>query len=245
MPEPTDPTTPAAKASAPTGRDRLLHDLRRPRRGQLVVAILLALVGFGAVTQVRTADADSSYAGYREQDLIDVLNGLSSASQRAQSELSRLEQRRDELQSTTQRRQAALDEARSQVETLNILAGLVPVNGPGIRVTITEQTSEINVDAFLDLIQELRSNGAEAIQVNQQVRLVAQSSFEKVPGGLLIDGKTLEPPYVVDAIGEPSTLSGAVTFLRGPGDAFQDDGAAVDVDELNSLDITAVRDGKQ
>ena len=242
MPEPADhqQTGPTGPPPEPSPRQRLLRDLGRPRRGQLVVAVLLALVGFGAVTQVRTADADSSYAGYREQDLIDVLNGLSSTTQRAQTELARLERRRDDLQSTTSRRQAALDEAKSQVDTLNILAGRVPVTGPGIRVTITEQTSEIDVDSFIDLIQELRSSGAEAIQVNGKVRLVAQSSFAKVAGGLLIDGTVLDPPYVVEAIGEPSTLNGSVTFLRGPADEFKDDGASVKVDQLNTLDILAL-----
>ena len=242
MPESTnpDPVEPE-QGPQPSGRERLLRDLRRPHRTQLVVAVLLALVGFGAVTQVRTNDADSSYAGYREQDLIDVLNGLSTTTQRAQSELTRLEQRRDDLQSATLRRQAALEEARSQVDTLNILAGLVPVTGPGVRVKISEETAEINVDTFIDLIQELRSAGAEAIQVNGKVRVVAQSSFEKVPGGLLVDGTVLEPPYVVEAIGEPSTLAGSVTFLRGPEDEFKEDGATVAVDRVNSLDIIAVR----
>lgn len=241
-PEPTERSEPTRETPQPTGRERLLRDLRRPQRTQLVVAVLLALVGFGAITQVRTTDEDSSYAGYREQDLIDVLNGLSSTTQRAQSELTRLEQRRDDLQSTTLRRQAALEEAKSQVDTLNILAGRVPVNGPGVRVKITEQTAEVNVDTFIDLIQELRSAGAESIQLNGKVRVIAQSSFEKVPGGLLVDGTVIEPPYVVEAIGEPSTLAGAVTFLRGPEDEFKEDGATVAVDKLNSLDITAVRD---
>jgi uncharacterized protein YlxW (UPF0749 family) len=243
MPEPSEPESLRPEEEAqPTGRERLLRDLKRPQRTQVVVAVLLALVGFGAVTQVRTNDKDTSYAGYREQDLIDVLNGLSTTTQRAQSELNRLEQRRDDLQSATLRRQAALEEAKSQVDTLNILAGTIPVTGPGVRVKITEETSEVNVDTFIDLIQELRSAGAEAMSVNGKVRLIAQSSFEKVPGGLVIDGTVLEPPYVVEAIGEPSTLAGAVTFLRGPQDEFEEDGARVEVDKLNSLDITAVRD---
>jgi uncharacterized protein YlxW (UPF0749 family) len=226
----------------PTGRDRLLRDLSRPRRTQVVVAVLLALVGFGAVTQVRTTDEDSSYAGYREQDLIDVLNGLSATTQRAQTELTRLEDRREALRSTSQRRQAAVAEAKSQVDTLNILAGLVPVTGPGIRVTIAEDTSEVDVDNFIDLIEELRSSGAEAIQINEKVRLVAQSSFDKVPGGLEVDGTVLEPPYVVDAIGEPGTLAGAVSFLRGPAYELTKDGATVHVDQRDSMDIKAVRE---
>jgi uncharacterized protein YlxW (UPF0749 family) len=234
---------PGPADASPTPRQRLLRDLGRPRRSQVVVAVLLALLGFGAVTQVRTADAEGSYAGYREQDLIDVLNGLSATTQRAQAELARLEQRRDDLQSSTLRRQAALDEARSQVDTLSILAGLIPVTGPGIRVTIEERTAEVDVDSFIDLVQELRSTGAEAIQVNDKVRLVAQSSFDSAPGGLVVDGTLLEPPYVVEAIGEPSTLAGAVTFLSGPKDEFEEDGATVEVDELKSVEIRAVRPG--
>ena len=52
-----------------------------------MVAILLAAVGFSAVTQVRANELDNTYAGYREQDLIDVLTALSGASQRAEGEL--------------------------------------------------------------------------------------------------------------------------------------------------------------
>ncbi|UDY25247.1 DUF881 domain-containing protein [Nocardioides sp. Kera G14] len=231
MPEPTHRT----------GRARLLHALRAPRRSQIVAAILLALLGFGAVTQVRTSDADSSFSGYREQDLIDVLNGLAGTSQRAQSEITRLEKSRDDLRDTTSRRQTALDEAKGQVQTLSILAGTVPVTGPGIRLTITEEVGEVSVDSFLDLVQELRSVGAEAIEINDKVRLVAQSSFDQATDGLVVDGKTLEPPYVVEAIGEPTNLVGALTFPGGPEDEFEEDGAEVHHTQLTSLDITSVR----
>ena len=225
----------------PNGRGRLLDALGHARRSQVVVAVLLAAVGFGAVTQVNSNDHDSTYAGYREQDLIDVLSGLAGTSQRAQSELTRLQQTRAKLTSDTQQRQAALDQAQSQVDTLKILAGQVPVTGPGIRVSITESVGQVDVDSFLDLVEELRSAGAEAMQVNGKVRLVASSAFEQGPDGLYVDGQLLTPPYTVEAIGEPATLSGAVTFARGPEDELADDGAQVKVSELATLDITAVR----
>ncbi len=180
-----------------------------------MVGILLALVGFAAVTQVRANDQDTAFTGYREQDLIDVLNGLAGTTQRAQSEIVRLEQARDDLRDSTSKRQAALEEARSEVTTLSILAGTVPVTGPGVRVRIVEDTAAVNMDSFLDLIEELRSVGAEAIQVNGSQRLVAQSYIDQVPGGLVVDGTVLSPPYTVEAIGEPTTLAGAVTFARG------------------------------
>jgi uncharacterized protein YlxW (UPF0749 family) len=244
MPEPTpEGTAPERPARHPgtTGRRRLLEALTHARRGQVVVAVLLAAVGFGAVLQVRTNDDDSTYSGYREQDLIQVLNGLAGTSQRAQSEITRLQQSRAKLESDTSKRQAALDQANTQDTTLRILAGLVPVTGPGIRVTITETTGQVNVDSFIDLVQELRSNGAEAIQINGKARLVAQSSFGQGADGLYVDHQLLTPPYTVEAIGEPATLAGAVTFARGPQDEFADDGATMKVTQVPSLDIKSVR----
>lgn len=227
--------------TGPTSRSHLWRGLLHPHRSQVVVAVLLAVLGFAAVTQVRTNDHDSTYAGYREQDLIDVLNGLAGSTQRAQSDLARLQDTRDSLLSDTAKRKAAQDEAKQQVNNLKILAGLVPVSGPGVRIRISERVSEVKVGDFLDLIEELRSSGAEAIQVNEKVRLVAQSSFDQSPDGLTVDGQLLEPPYTVDAIGEPSTLSGAVSFARGPKDELEADGASVAVEQLNALEIKAVR----
>ena len=225
-----------------SGARRLLDALTHVRggRAQAVVAVLLAILGFGAVTQVNSKDHDATYAGYREQDLIDVLSGLAGTTRRAQDELSRLQETRNRLSSDTQVRQAALDQAQSQVDVLKIMAGEVPVTGPGIRVTINETTGQVNVDSFLDLVEELRSAGSEALQVNGKARLVASSSFEQGPDGLYVDHELLTPPYVVDAIGSPDVLAGAVTFARGPQDEFADDGAEVEVVERNTLKITAL-----
>lgn len=231
---------PAPEGPAQSGRARLIDALRRPHRGQLLAAVLLAVVGFAGVTQVRSNVDDSTYAGDREQELIDLLSGLAGAGQRAQSQLQSLQTTKDRLESSTSKRQAALDQAQKQAETLSVLAGLVPVTGPGIQITITEDTGEVKVDAFLDLIEELRSNGAEAIEVNDKVRLVAQSSVEQAVGGLDIDGTLVRSPFVVKVIGEPATLRAAVTFLRGPQDELENNGATVNVDEIQSLNIRAV-----
>ncbi len=247
---PDDPTAdeqPTQEQPAPeqlaeedTGRARLRGALLRPTRGQVVVAVLLALLGFAAVTQVRFNPVDNTYAGLREQDLIDVLNGLAGTTQRAEAEIARLERTRDDLQSDTGARQAALAQAEHEADTLAILAGLVPVTGPGIRVTITEEDGTVDVDSMVDMIQELRTAGAEAIQINGEVRVVAQTSFEDAIGGLLVDGQLVSSPYVIDVIGDPSTLAGAVDFPNGPREQFEDDGATVQVEELASLDIESV-----
>ncbi|HYF74315.1 MAG TPA: DUF881 domain-containing protein [Nocardioides sp.] len=224
-----------------SGRQRLLRALVRPSRGQVVVGVLLALLGFAAVTQVRFTEVDNTYANLREQDLIDALNNLASTSQRTEARIARLERTRDDLLSRTGAREAALAQAQDQADTLAILAGLVPVTGPGIRVTVTEQSGSVEVQSMVDTFQELRTAGAEAIQVNGQVRVVASTAVEDTAGGLLIGGQLVSSPYVLDVIGEPHTLaSSGVDFPDGPRDLFEDDGASVTVEELASLDIESV-----
>ena len=224
-----------------TGRERLRGALLRPTRGQLVVAVLLALLGYAAVTQVRFTQVDNSYAGFREQDLIDVLNSLAGTTQRAESEIARLQRTRDDLLNDTGAREAALAQAQQQAANLAILAGLVPVTGPGIRVTVTEETGSVSVQSMVDTIQELRTAGAEAIQINGEVRVVADTAVEDAPGGLTIGGQLVSPPYVIDAIGDPHTLADSgINFPDGPRDLFADDGATTTVDELASIDIESV-----
>ena len=226
-----------------TGRRRLRAALLRPTRGQVAVAVLLALLSFATVTQMRTAESDDTYAGYREQDLVNVLAGLAEATRRARSEVTRLEETRDELVSDTSNQRAAAEQARQEADTLGILAGLVPVRGPGIRITVTEVTGFVEPDTMLDMIQSLRIAGAEAIQLNGQVRLVAQSAFSQGVGGVEVDGTLLTSPYVIDVIGPTTALSGAMSIVQGgPRVELQAGGADVEITELQELDIESVRE---
>jgi len=224
-----------------TGRHRLWQAMRHPSRRQVVVGVLLGVVGFAGIVQIQATEESSTYSGLRQQDLIDVLDGLAGTTQRTQAEIDRLVDARAELRSESGRRRAAVQQAQQEVDSLNVLAGVVPVTGPGVRVTVTEETGQVSVRSMLDTIQALRSVGAEAIQVNGQVRVVAQTSFEDGVGGLLVDGTLVESPYVVDAIGVASTLAGAIRFPLGPLQVLEDDGARVEVEELATLDIDAIR----
>jgi uncharacterized protein YlxW (UPF0749 family) len=244
MPEQLDPPESPVRAddSREDGRSRLWRAVAKPTRGQAVVGVLLALVGFAGVTQVRTNQVDDTYAGLREQDLIDILNGLAGTTQRAQSELQRLEETRDDLQSDTNARQAALDQARNQAEVLSILAGTVPVSGQGVTITIKEASNQVSVGSFIDMIQALRSAGAEAMQINDEVRVIAQTSFEDATGGLFVDNRLLEAPFTIDVIGNPDALGSALRFPDGPQDAFEDDGAELTFTEVTEVRVETVTD---
>ena len=243
-PDPSSPR-PGGQAVEPPepGRERLRVALTKPSRRQAVVGVLLAVLGFAFVVQVRDTQANDTYAGLRESELIQVLDGLTGTAERARREIDRLETRRDELSDENQARSAALDEAEQRVRTLNIIAGLVPVSGPGLRVTITETTGRVEVGSLLDTVQELRTAGAEAMEFNDSIRLGADSSFDSAVGGIELDDQLLESPYVLEVIGDPHILRTALTFSQGPIETFEtEDGATVAVKELEQVEITSVRD---
>ena len=130
------------------------------------------------------------------------------------------------------------------MRTLNIIAGLVPVTGPGPADDHQRVDGRVNVGSLLDTVQELRTAGAEAMEFNDIDRVGAQSSFDNAVGGIELDGHLLEPPYVLDVIGDPHVLQHARSPSRpGPIETLETfDGASVEVEELDSVDITSVRD---
>ena len=119
-----------------------------------------------------------------------------------------------------------------------MLAGTVAATGPGIEVFVTDPQSTVRSAQVLDLVQELRDAGAEAIQIGS-VRVVASTWFADAAGGVSVDGTALRPPYTVLAIGESQTMA---TALEIPGGvvASLPDRAAATVAAREQVEVTAL-----
>lgn len=222
MPDQKPPEVPGPEAHS--GRDLLLAGLRsRPSWGQGLVALLLFTVGFAAATQVRSNEQDDAYGSLRQAELVQIFDGLAEQTERAENDIDELTRTREQLQDETTSRQAALQVAQEETAQLSILAGTVPVAGPGITITITDDIGLVTADTILDLIQELRASGAEAMEFNDRIRVVAQTAIEQSSAGITLDGQLIEAPYVIDVIGEPATMEGSLDFAGGPIDQVEDD----------------------
>jgi uncharacterized protein YlxW (UPF0749 family) len=244
--EADEPIDPEEEPAPLVGRARLFDALTHFRRGQVAVAVLLCVLGYAAVVQVQTNTEDSTYAGLREQELIDILSGLAGTTQKAQEQIEELEATRDELEDQTLQQQTALQRAEEQVDTLRVIAGTVPVSGPGITIEIDPGADPLRLTALLDLIEELRTSGAEAMEIEgadgEAVRLVASSSIEvsQPAEGLNVGGELISPPYRLQVIGPPDTLAGAIDFYQGPQDQLEEQGAEVKVESEEKIDIESI-----
>jgi uncharacterized protein YlxW (UPF0749 family) len=238
--QPDAGSTGAAATGRVSDRRRLLRALLRPGKGQIIAAVLLLALGYAAVTQVRAHGQSDSYAGARQSDLVTLLNSLSLATSRMQREVSRLTETRDSLQTDSNSKQTALDLAKQQASTLAIIAGTVPVVGPGVRVTIHDSASVVSVESLLNGVSELRDAGAEAIAING-TRVVASTAFEQDnEGHLVVGGSPLQSPYVIDVIGDPQTLKSAVSFEGGFAFEVRAAGARLNVQTSDAIEIAAV-----
>lgn len=238
--ERSDAEPAAGEEKPPTGGDRLRRALRRPSRGQAIVAVLLALLGFAAAVQIRFTQTQNDLAGQRRSDLVELLDSLSGAADQAEQQIRDLRQTRRELQSSSRNRAAALQEARERLEVLGILSGTTAATGPGVVITINDPKNTVTAAAILNGIEELRDAGAEAIAINNKARVVASTSFTEENGTILVDGEPVKPPYVIDAIGSSHTLSEAVVFPGGLSDQVSELGGTVSVKESDKVVIKAL-----
>src|SRR4051794_11422169 len=188
MPEPTPEPEQRPGRRAHTNRRRGLSSLARPGRGQLIAAVILFLVAIGVVAQVRSNNSDQTYKSARQDDLVQILDGLNSESRRLQGEVDDLEQTRQNLRSGVDRERVARSETRQRLDDLGILAGTVPAEGPGVRITVTDPHAKLSPDLMVEAVEELRDAGAEAIEIDNQTRVVASTSFTGSNGRVLADG---------------------------------------------------------
>jgi uncharacterized protein YlxW (UPF0749 family) len=241
-----DPTPVRLQAEKPAAdgddaRRRLRRGFLHPSRGQAVVAVLLAVLGAAAVTQVRITGRDDDYAGLRQADLIQALNGLQAASRRTEQDIRNLETTRDSLRDSNDKTATALEQAREELTSLGVLAGTLSARGPGVRITVTVPDAHLSLNYLLDGIEELRDAGAEAMEINDSVRVVAQTSFESATGGIDVDGRVLESPFTIDVIGDPEGLTTALKFPGGFVDDISLDEGKVTIKQSQDIEVSVLR----
>lgn len=212
----------------------------RVSRAQIAGAVLLGILGFGATVQVRTLNQDDTYATASRTQLIQILDQLGQRSRQLESEIAELESTRSRLSSGADQTQTAVKQAKERAEALAILAGTAPAKGPGIRLTMAGDPEVLSAALVINTLQEMRDAGAEAIEVNNQIRVVASSYVVDVPGGIEVDGRTVRPPYAIEAIGDTETLGSAMEIPGGAEDSVEDDGGQADTSKETMLRVTSL-----
>jgi uncharacterized protein YlxW (UPF0749 family) len=224
-------------------------------RSQIVfgaLAILLCvLLGLAIITQVRQTESGDSLETARPADLLVLLDSLQQREAALNTEVADLQRTLAQLQASGTSDQAAIENAQARLAALSILIGTVPATGPGVTLTITDTTPGVPAETLLDVINELRNAGAEAMEIRGRraagdtaVRVGLDTWVAGGPGALVADSVTLNPPYSVLAIGDPPTLAAAMNIPGGAMDSVERVGGTMEVLQSDRVDITALRQPK-
>jgi uncharacterized protein YlxW (UPF0749 family) len=220
--------------------------LRHPRMtgAGVVIALLVGLLGFALIAQVKSNSSSSTLANDRPDDLVRILSDLDARKDRLGSEISTLQEQQGQLSSGAQARDAALAAAAQRADELGILAGTLPAQGTGLTIALTPAGAPIAGSLVLDAVEALRGSGAEAMQISGStggpVRIVASTSFVDVSGGVRVDGQLLTGTLTITVIGDPQTMQTALTIPGEVDDMVKQAGGNVLVEQPGTVDVTAL-----
>lgn len=185
------------------------------KKRSVLFSVASVLVGFLFIMLLR-AQGIASNSTHQEA----ALPSLIQTEQENQQLAGDNDKLRQELAKYTQGASAAAL-ASQQLQDGRMNAGLNPVTGPGLRVTLDDaQHKGTNEDSQLYLIHEayirllvniLWSGGAEAIAVNGQRVSGITEIFCSGPY-IQINGTRQVPPYVIEAIGDSRNLQSVLHF---------------------------------
>lgn len=207
----------AAARRGAEGRSGLPRTLRA-KLGLAAGLVLAALVVTLGAAQARyEAPTDAK----ERQELIDRIEDGSRDADDLQRNVDDL---REEV--AAMQRKALQEHGGDRSELVALLAGAVPVEGPGIKLVVDDaedagqggaggprqstsfaDTGRVRDRDLQRVVNGLWESGAEAISVNGQ-RLTALSAIRAAGDAILVDNKPLVPPYTLLAIGDGERLSG-------------------------------------
>ncbi len=204
------------------------------------VTLVSLLLGFLIVTAIRAEPSkESPFYGMGRYDSRSSVPNIGTGIDEKSAEIAKLRDEITKLQTSiaTQNRQGQV--LNDSLQENKLLAGLSKVSGPGVVVTLRDSPKrtedpllqqQLNIHDLdvMRVVNELKASGAEAITVNGQ-RITGQTFF-RCEGPVIYVGRTpISSPIVIQAIGNPDTLYGAI-MMQG---RFLDEIRSTDTDMVD------------
>jgi uncharacterized protein YlxW (UPF0749 family) len=142
-----------------------------------------------------------------------TIDHLETEQQELKGALADLRQQLAERQQTASAHTGRLQALNDELDHQRLLAGLVPVQGPGVLVTLDDSKVQVPSGAdpntyiiheydLRDIVNVLWMAGSEAVAINDE-RLANQSSVYCAGSTVMVNNTRLSPPYLIRAVGNP------------------------------------------
>lgn len=191
-----------------------------------IAALILTAVMFAQFKTVDQTDI-TAIETMRETELRAELADWKNKYEEIEQKLTETENRINEYQSQISNTQESSNILKAELaETENYL-GYTKLRGEGIVIELKDNSlKSIERWDLLDLVNELKNAGAEAISINDE-RVVSTTDIATVNTEFIcINTRRIPSPFIVRAIGNKKYLESAITIKGGY------------IDEMNSHDKT-------
>lgn len=201
-----------------------------------LVCIVLFAVMFMQFKTIEETDI-TAIENMREAELRTAISEWKGKYEDTQAQLDANLKSIEEYQERIESNEEASELIDEDLEESNMLLGKTDVTGEGVILTLTN-TDEytITYSHLLELVNELRYAGAEAISIND-VRIVMTEIVE-VQVRMIVSGQRVTSPYVVKAIGNQTYLSSTLS-LKDSGfiDRYQASGMNIKLETNKNIKI--------
>lgn len=174
-----------------------------------IVLVSVMLMQFRTVEQTDITEIENM----RESELRTALAEWKMKYEEVSTQLDDVNARIEEYNTTINNNEETSKLIDEELKESNILVGKTDVYGEGVVVTLAN-SNEQAIEAYdlIDLVNELRYAGAEAISINDQ-RIVSNTVIECIGAVIKINGQRVGAPFTIKAIGMPELLKN--TYRNG------------------------------
>ena len=202
-----------------------------------IMSLILVCVMFMQFKVVNETDI-AQIESMREEELEELLTEWKEKYEEAYKKLVQTNDKINEYDEKMQSNAETKELVNKELTEAKRNFGLTTVEDEGIIVTLTD-TDEMAYDAedLLELINELRDAGAEAISINNE-RIVNISDIADVSSRyIVVNSQKISSPYVVKAIGDKTYLKSALTIKNGYYDFKEKNKYKIKIEEKNNIKI--------
>lgn len=218
------------------------------KRGKVTITItigimcfILTMVIFIQINTVKQTNI-SELEIMRESELKSEITALKAKTNEVEGKIAETNVKINEYEESINQGKEAATLLENELQEGEDLLGKTEVTGEGIIITLTTGTKTPTVQDLLDLVNLLKSSGAEAISINGK-RIVYESYIVNINGNIndvSINGNKTGEPFVVKAIGNISHLeSGVAQKKYGYIDTKVSEGKNVVLDKSDNITIEA------
>ncbi|WP_297985341.1 DUF881 domain-containing protein [uncultured Campylobacter sp.] len=176
-----------------------------------IVCIVLFSVMFMQFKTIEETDI-TSIENMRETELRAAISEWKTKYEETAKKLETNQKSIKEYQEKIEKNEKATNLIDKDLKESEMLLGKTNVYGEGVVITITDNSEyKVSYSDLLDLVNELKYAGAEAISIND-VRIINMTEISQPNSILMRDDVRISSPYVIKAIGNQTYLSSTLSL---------------------------------